>query len=82
MAKVHIELDLTETQAKALQQALRQMYDQRLQFEFWEPRYRLIPHDMRHGSIVASCPDMAAIKKCLGALRLPQANTPTSTASA
>lgn len=69
MEKLRIELELTTQEAAALIDAQRKLYEQRFQTEFWDRRYSLIPHELRHGSILAHCPDMAANKKLLGALR-------------
>jgi len=67
---MRIELELTPQQVDALLQATRQQYRMRLQDEFHKDRYRLVPHGLRHGSILAHCPDMAANKKLMGALTL------------
>ncbi|MEH6564593.1 MAG: hypothetical protein V7756_04625 [Halopseudomonas sp.] len=72
---IRIELELTDKQAAALLDSLRQNYRIRLQDEFWKDRYHLIPHDLRHGSILAHCPDLAANKKLLGALHLQMAKS-------
>lgn len=69
MDKLRIELELTAQETAALIEAQRRLYDQRFQVEFWDRRYSLIPHELRHGSILAHCPDMAANKKLLGALQ-------------
>ncbi|MGH1450245.1 MAG: hypothetical protein ACRBBM_12620 [Pseudomonadaceae bacterium] len=68
MDTVKVVLELTREEAAALVQAQRTAYRLRLQAEFWDDRYRNIPHPMRHGSILAHCPDMSANKKLLGAL--------------
>ncbi len=60
MRTITINLELTEIQAAALRGTLQIVHRQRMQDEFWCDRYRYIPHKMRAGHIVASCPDMAA----------------------
>lgn len=70
MANLTINLQLTEKQACALRGALQVMYRQRLQDEFWQERYRYIPHAMRSDHIVACCPDMSAGMKLLAAIRM------------
>ncbi|MEO1819442.1 MULTISPECIES: hypothetical protein [Pseudomonadaceae] len=65
---MRIELELTPQQVHALLEAARQQYRLRYQDEFWKERYSHLPHGLRHGSILAHCPDMAANKKLLGAL--------------
>ncbi len=65
---LRIEIELTDREAAALLNSQRELYRLRFQDEFWQERYHLIPHEMRHGSILAHCPDMAANKKLLGAL--------------
>lgn len=70
MRTVTINLELTERQAAALRGCLQVMHRQRLQDEFWRDRYRYIPHAMRAGHIVASCPDMAASVKLVTALNM------------
>lgn len=70
MRTITINLELTEKQAAALRGTLQVMHRQRLQDEFWRDRYRYIPHAMRAGHIVASCPDMAASVKLVAALNM------------
>ncbi|RHW21718.1 hypothetical protein [Pseudomonas jilinensis] len=69
MGLLRLELELTEAEAQAFEQALRQIHRQRFQDEFWKPRYSSIPHPMRPASILAQCPDLAANTKLLGALK-------------
>ena len=75
MANIRIELELTEKQAAALRGSLQVMHRQRLQDEFWRDRYRYTPHDMRAGSIIARCPDMAAGVKLIAALKMAERRT-------
>lgn len=72
---LRIVLELTDREAAALLATQREIYRQRFQDEFWRDRYYLIPHELRHGSILAHCPDMAANKKLLGALKSVQSQT-------
>lgn len=80
MGTLRIELELTEKELEAFQAAQRELYRQRYQDEFFKDRYYLIPHELRHGSILAHCPDMRANKKLLGALKLAQGTSSTPAA--
>lgn len=74
MRTITINLELTEKQAAALRGTLQVVHRQRLQDEFWCERYRYIPHKMRAGHIVASCPDMAASVKLVTAIAMAERN--------
>lgn len=65
---MNINAKLTPDQAKALLASLREQY--RLSFNdlWYADQYRLIPDGLRHGSILASSPVMAAQKHLIGAL--------------
>ncbi|WJV21674.1 MULTISPECIES: hypothetical protein [Pseudomonas] len=65
-----IEAELTPGQAQALLANLREQYRISLNELWYDDQYRLIPDGMRHGSILASCPVMAAQKRLMGALSL------------
>lgn len=65
---MNINAKLTPEEAKALLANLREQY--RLLFNdlWYADQYRLIPDGLRHGSILANCPVMAAQKHLIGAL--------------
>lgn len=65
---MNINAKLTPDQAKALLANLREQY--RLSFNdlWYADQYRLIPDGLRHGSILANSPVMAAQKHLIGAL--------------
>lgn len=65
---MNINAKLTPDQAKALLASLREQY--RLSFNdlWYADQYRLIPDGLRHGSILANSPVMAAQKRLIGAL--------------
>lgn len=67
---MNINAQLTPDQAQALLANLREQY--RLSFnELWyADQYRLIPDGLRHGSILAHVPVMAAQKSLMAALSL------------
>lgn len=67
---LNINAKLTPVEAHALLANLREQY--RLNFnELWyADQFRLIPDGLRHGSILANCPVMAAQKHLIGALSL------------
>ncbi|QTT81052.1 hypothetical protein HUT29_07045 [Pseudomonas chlororaphis] len=65
-----IEAELTPGQAQALLANLREQYRISLNELWYDDQYRLIPDGMRHGSILANCPVMAAQKRLIGALSL------------
>lgn len=65
---MNINAKLTPEEAKALLANLREQY--RLLFNdlWYADQYRLIPDGLRHGSILANSPVMAAQKHLIGAL--------------
>lgn len=65
---MNINAKLTPDQAKALLASLREQY--RLSFNdlWYADQYRMIPDGLRHGSILANSPVMAAQKHLIGAL--------------
>ncbi|WP_454867337.1 hypothetical protein [Pseudomonas farris] len=65
---MNINAQLTPDQAQALLANLREQYRLSLNELWYADQYRLIPDGLRHGSILASCPVMAAQKHLIGAL--------------
>ncbi|MEB0090050.1 hypothetical protein RHM65_22360 [Pseudomonas sp. CCI4.2] len=65
---MNINAKLTPEEGKALLFNLREQY--RLLFNdlWYADQYRLIPDGLRHGSILADSPVMAAQKRLIGAL--------------
>ena len=66
---VEVSMRLPKPQAKALLQQLRQQYQLQLQELWWDEEFSRIPEGIRHGSIIAARPAMAAQKAALGALQ-------------
>ncbi len=66
---VEVAIRLPEGQAKALLQQLRRQYQLQLQELWWADEFSRVPEGLRHGSILASRPAMAAQKAALGALQ-------------
>lgn len=66
---VAITTKLSRSQAEALLETLRSQYA--MQFnEYWhDDRFRLVPEGLRHGSLLAAFPVMAAQKRLIGALK-------------
>jgi hypothetical protein len=67
---MNINAKLTPDQAEALLVNLREQYRLNLNELWYADQYRLIPDGLRHGSILANCPVMAAQKHLIGALIL------------
>ncbi|PAU57313.1 hypothetical protein [Pseudomonas sp. PICF141] len=67
---MNINAKLTPDQAEALLVNLREQYRLNLNELWYADQYRLIPDGLRHGSILANCPVMAAQKHLIGALTL------------
>jgi hypothetical protein len=65
---MNINAKLTPDQAQALLANLREQYRLSLNDLWYADQYRLIPDGMRHGSILANSPVMAAQKHLIGAL--------------
>lgn len=66
---VDVSIHLSRRQAKALLQLLRVQYRLQLQELWWAEEFRCIPEGLRHGSIIAARPAMAAQRATLGALK-------------
>lgn len=66
---VEVAIRRPEGQAKALLQQLRRQYQLQLQELWWADEFSRVPEGLRHGSILASRPAMAAQKAALGALQ-------------
>lgn len=64
-----VSIHLSRHQAKALLQLLREQYRLQLQELWWAEEFRCIPEGLRHGSIIAARPAMAAQRATLGALK-------------
>lgn len=67
---LNINAKLPPEQAQALLANLREQYRLSLNELWYADQYRLIPDGLRHGSILANCPVMAAQKHLIGALTL------------
>lgn len=65
---LNINAKLPPAQAKALLANLREQYRLSLNDLWYADQYRMIPDGLRHGSILASSPVMAAQKSLIGAL--------------
>jgi hypothetical protein len=63
-----IRTKLTPDQAQALLVNLREQYRLSLNDLWYADQYRRIPDGLRHGSILANSPVMAAQKTLIGAL--------------
>jgi len=67
---LNINAKLPPAQAEALLVNLREQYRLSLNDHWYADQYRFIPEGLRHGSILANCPVMAAQKHLIGALSL------------
>ncbi|KIK83012.1 hypothetical protein HXW87_21865 [Pseudomonas sp. Y5-11] len=67
---LNINAKLPPAQAEALLVNLREQYRLSLNDLWYADQYRFIPEGLRHGSILANCPVMAAQKHLIGALSL------------
>jgi hypothetical protein len=65
---LNINAKLPPDQAQALLANLREQYRLSLNDLWYADEYRLIPDGLRHGSILANSPVMAAQKHLIGAL--------------
>lgn len=65
---MNINAKLTPVEAQALLANLREQYRLSLNELWYADQYRLIPDGLRHGSILANSPVMAAQKHLIGAL--------------
>ena len=66
---VAITAKLPREEAKALLQALRAEYSLQFNEHWYDDRFRMIPEGLRHGSLLAAFPVMAAQKRLIGALK-------------
>lgn len=66
---IAITAKLPRDQAEALLQALRTQYSMQFNEYWYDDRFRLIPEGLRHGSLLAAFPVMAAQKRLIGALK-------------
>lgn len=66
---VDVSIRLPKPQAKALLLQLRKQYQLQLQELWWAEEFSRVPEGLRHGSILAARPAMAAQKAALGALQ-------------
>lgn len=66
---IAITAKLPREQAKALLQALRADYSAQFNEHWYDDRFRMIPEGLRHGSLLAAFPVMAAQKRLIGALK-------------
>ncbi|WP_039011005.1 hypothetical protein [Pseudomonas brassicacearum] len=66
---VAITTKLPREEAEALLQALRSQYAQQFNEHWYDDRFRRIPEGLRHGSLLAAFPVMAAQKRLIGAIK-------------
>ncbi|WP_085631242.1 MULTISPECIES: hypothetical protein [unclassified Pseudomonas] len=66
---IDIATQLPRDQALALLQALRSQYAMQFNEYWYDDRFRMIPEGLRHGSLLAAFPVMAAQKRLIGALK-------------
>ena len=66
---IAITAKLPRAQAEALLQALRTQYSMQFNEHWYDDRFRMIPEGLRHGSLLAAFPVMAAQKRLIGALK-------------
>lgn len=66
---VAIQAKLPREEAEALLQALRTDYSSLFNEHWYDDRFRMIPESLRHGSLLAAFPVMAAQKRLIGALK-------------
>ncbi|AXA54738.1 hypothetical protein ACNT2N_14200 [Pseudomonas thivervalensis] len=66
---VAITAKLPREEAEALLQALRSQYAQQFNEHWYDDRFRRIPEGLRHGSLLAAFPVMAAQKRLIGAIK-------------
>jgi hypothetical protein len=66
---VAITAKLPREQAEALLLALRVQYSMHFNEHWYDDRFRMIPEGLRHGSLLAAFPVMAAQKRLIGALK-------------
>jgi hypothetical protein len=66
---IAINAKLARAEAEALLQALRSEYAVQFNEHWYDDRFRTIPAGLRHGSLLAAFPVMAAQKRLIGALK-------------
>lgn len=66
---VAITAKLSRSQAEALLETLRSQYAMQFNEHWYDDRFRLVPEGLRHGSLLAAFPVMAAQKRLIGALK-------------
>jgi hypothetical protein len=66
---VAITTKLSRSQAEALLETLRSQYAMQFNEYWYDDRFRLVPEGLRHGSLLAAFPVMAAQKRLIGALK-------------
>ncbi|AGL83819.1 hypothetical protein [Pseudomonas protegens] len=66
---IAITAKLPREQAEALLQTLRADYSAQFNEHWYDDRFRMIPEGLRHGSLLAAFPVMAAQKRLIGALK-------------
>lgn len=66
---VDITAKLSRDEAEALLQDLRVQYALLFNEHWYDDRFRMIPEGLRHGSLLAAFPVMAAQKRLIGALK-------------
>jgi len=66
---VAITAKLSRSQAEALLETLRGQYAMQFNEHWYDDRFRLVPEGLRHGSLLAAFPVMAAQKRLIGALK-------------
>lgn len=66
---VAISAKLSRSQAEALLETLRSQYAMQFNEHWYDDRFRLVPEGLRHGSLLAAFPVMAAQKRLIGALK-------------
>ncbi|APC15121.1 hypothetical protein BLL42_05080 [Pseudomonas frederiksbergensis] len=66
---VDITAKMSRSEAEAMLQDLRVQYSMLFNEHWYDDRFRLIPEGLRHGSLLAAFPVMAAQKRLIGALK-------------
>ncbi|MGB7649326.1 MAG: hypothetical protein WBM22_28120 [Pseudomonas fluorescens] len=66
---VDITAKLSRDEAEALLQDLRVQYSVLFNEHWYDDRFRMIPEGLRHGSLLAAFPVMAAQKRLIGILK-------------
>lgn len=66
---IAITAKLSRSQAEALLETLRSQYAIQFNEHWYDDRFRMVPEGLRHGSLLAAFPVMAAQKRLIGALK-------------